>query len=63
MALIKISFIAPLFNHVDYSKAMITSLFDSLPTSWSFEIILIDDASSDATGDWLNGLYYSYVKK
>ena len=63
MALIKISFIVPLFNHVDYSKAMIASLFHSLPSSLSFEIILIDDASSDATGDWLHGLDYSCVKK
>lgn len=63
MALIKISFIVPLFNHVEHSKMMLASLFHSLPSDLSFEIILIDDASSDATGDWLYGLDYSCVKK
>lgn len=63
MAVIKISFIVPLFNHVEYSKTMLDSLFRSLPSDLSFEVILIDDASSDATGDWLNSLDYSFVKK
>ncbi len=59
----KLSIIVPLFNHVDYSKAMMASLLDSLPSELSFEIILIDDASSDATVEWLNSIDHCVVKK
>ena len=51
MALIRVSFLVPLFNHVEYSRAMLASLLGSLPTDLSYESFLIDDASSDATVD------------
>lgn len=63
MALIRVSFLVPLFNHVEYSRAMLASLLGSLPTDLSYEIVLIDDASSDATVDWLKTLDYCFVKK
>ena len=63
MAVVKVSFIVPLFNHVEYSKAMLSSLCCSLPNDLSYEIILIDDASSDSTVQWLNSLDSSFIKK
>ncbi len=63
MTVIKVSFIVPLFNHVEYSQAMFSSLLSSLPADLSYEIILIDDASSDATVEWLNSIDHCFVKK
>ena len=55
---IKIGFIAPLFNYVEYPKVMFNWLLESLPFDLAFEII--DDGSSDATIDWLN-IDYCYL--
>lgn len=51
-----VSFIVPLFNHVEHSKAMLASLQASLPPGLMHEIILVDDASTDGTCDWLQTL-------
>lgn len=52
----KVSFIVPLFNHVEHSKAMLASLQASLPPGLAHEIILVDDASTDGTRAWLQTL-------
>ena len=48
-----ISFVVPLHNHLSHTQAMLTSLLASLPVELTFEVILVDDASSDGTADWL----------
>lgn len=56
------SFIVPLFNHVEHSKAMLNSLLNTLPAHLDFEIILVDDGSTDGTKKWLRGLQNEYVR-
>ncbi len=53
---LRISFIIPLYNHLDYSKKNLLSLRSTIPQNLSYEIIMIDDASEDETADWLNSL-------
>ncbi|MDD2882996.1 MAG: glycosyltransferase [Rhodoferax sp.] len=48
-----ISFIVPLFNHLQHTQAMLASLLASLPPGLDFEVILADDASTDGTAAWL----------
>lgn len=52
----KVSFIVPLFNHVQQTEEMLTSLLASLPQGLHFELIFADDASTDTTRDWLSTL-------
>ena len=49
-----ITFIIPLYNYVSYSDGMFKSLLETLPTNLIYEIILVDDASTDDTNKWLN---------
>ena len=58
----KVSFVVPLFNHVAHSKAMLASLQASLPPGLAHEIILVDDASTDGTRNWLCTLDQPHVK-
>ncbi len=51
-----VSVITPLFNCLEHTKAMVASLQAAMPPGVSHEIILIDDASTDATREWLAGL-------
>jgi GT2 family glycosyltransferase len=48
-----ISIIIPLFNHLTHTQAMLASLRGSIPPGLAFEIILIDDFSTDGTRAWL----------
>ena len=57
-----LSFIVPLFNHVEESKVMLKTLIATIPENTHYEIILINDASTDATKDWLSTLQLPYVK-
>ena len=52
----KVSFVVPLFNHVEQSRVMLTSLQASLPPGLAHEIILVDDASTDGAREWLHTL-------
>jgi GT2 family glycosyltransferase len=57
-----LSFIVPLFNHVEESKVMLKTLIETIPANTNYEIILINDASNDGTKDWLNTLQLPHVK-
>jgi GT2 family glycosyltransferase len=52
-----ISFIVPLFNHLDESRAMLDSLVNSLAHDLDYEVILVDDYSTDGTREWLSTLH------
>ena len=60
---ITLSFIVPLFNHVEYSKVMLSNLLETIPKNLTYEIIFVDDNSSDETQSWLNTLKMPNVKK
>ena len=51
-----ISFIVPLFNHVEHSRKMLATLLNSLPRDLRFEILFADDESTDETREWLLSL-------
>jgi len=57
-----ISFVVPLFNHLEQTQAMLTSLQASLPGGLDYEIILSDDASTDGTVAWLKTLNNPRIK-
>jgi GT2 family glycosyltransferase len=57
-----ISFIIPLFNHMAHTQAMLVSLLATIPTSLPYEIILVDDFSTDGTRAWLSTLSAPYIK-
>lgn len=58
----EISFVIPLFNHLNDTQAMLSSLIFSLPESLEYEILLIDDFSSDGTRQWLSGLNHPRIR-
>ena len=49
----KISFIAPLYNCLPLTQAMLASLKATLPADLEHEVIFVDDGSTDGTHDWL----------
>ena len=58
----EISFIVPLFNHLKHTQAMLSSLLASLPPGLDYEIILVDDFSTDGTRAWLATLSHPRIK-
>jgi GT2 family glycosyltransferase len=58
-----ISFVIPLFNHLEQTRKMLSSLMASLPNSLSYELILADDGSTDGTRDWLRDLDDPRIQK
>jgi GT2 family glycosyltransferase len=48
-----VSFIIPLYNCLELTRACVASLQATLPAALAHEIILIDDGSTDGTRDWL----------
>ena len=58
----EISFIVPLFNHLKHTQAMLASLLASLPPGLDYEIILVDDFSTDGTRAWLATLGHPRIK-
>lgn len=57
-----ISFVVPIFNHLHETREMLSSLEASLPESLNYEIILVDDASTDGTQQWLGMLSDPRIK-
>jgi GT2 family glycosyltransferase len=57
-----ISFIVPCFNHIAQTKKMLETLQATLPKKLNYEIILIDDCSTDDTAEWLRHLRNPAIK-
>jgi GT2 family glycosyltransferase len=57
-----ISFVVPLFNHVEHSRKMLATLLNSMPTDLHFEILFADDESTDETREWLLSLDDSRIR-
>jgi O-antigen biosynthesis protein len=49
----RLSVVTPLFNCLAHTQAMVASLRGSIPDWVSYEIILVDDGSTDGTREWL----------
>ena len=56
----KISVIIPTYNRRDMIKSAIESVFSQ---SWrDYELIIVDDASGDGTGPWIQQTYHDHLK-
>ncbi len=49
----KVSFIVPLYNNLPLTQAMLASLQATLPAGLPYEVIFVDDGSTDGTRTWL----------
>lgn len=58
-----ISFVVPLYNHLEQTQAMLESLLASLPIDLDYELIFVDDASTDGTREWLQQLHIPLIHK
>jgi GT2 family glycosyltransferase len=52
-ARVQVSFIIPLFNNLALTRACVESLQATLPAGLTYEIVLVDDGSTDGTRAWL----------
>lgn len=51
-----VSIIIPLYNCLSFTKAMLDSLRRTIPSGLNFEIVFVDDGSTDGTKEWLGSL-------
>jgi glycosyltransferase involved in cell wall biosynthesis len=56
----KISFLSPLYNAEKWINNMLDSIYNNIPTGLDYEVILIDDCSTDNTRKILNELNNKY---
>lgn len=59
----KVSFIIPLYNCLPLTQTMLASLRETLPSDLNYEIILVDDGSTDGTRAWLAGFCQPVVSR
>jgi len=55
-----LSVVTPLYNCLPLTRAMLESLEASIPPRITYEVILVDDGSTDGTREWLKGLGAPY---
>jgi GT2 family glycosyltransferase/radical SAM superfamily enzyme YgiQ (UPF0313 family) len=53
---VKVSIIIPIFNQLPFTKQCLNGLFATLPAAISCEIIVVDNGSSNETGEYLHSL-------
>jgi len=46
-----VSIVCPVLNNLEFTKQMVTQL--AKVETWPFELVLVDNASTDGTADWL----------
>jgi GT2 family glycosyltransferase len=51
-----VSFVIPLFNCLSLTQAMLRSLEATVPRDLQYEIVFVDDGSTDGTREWLQAL-------
>jgi len=59
---VAVTFIVPLFNHLRETRVMLKTLEASLPAGISYELIFVNDASTDGTAKWLAGHRNSLIR-
>lgn len=58
-----VSVITPLYNCLNHTRAMLESLHATMPRGVPYEVVLVDDGSTDGTREWLaeHGAAYRVV--
>ncbi len=51
---IEVSILIPVFNKLEFTRICIDSVYENTPNTESYEIIVVDNASSDGTNVYLN---------
>ncbi|MBX2989653.1 MAG: glycosyltransferase [Bacteroidetes bacterium] len=57
---VEVSIIIPVFGNVDYTRKCLEGIYTSFPPKRSFEIIVVDDCSTDETADFLSEVSKQY---